>query len=441
LPPLTDDAGVTIDGYSQPGSTPNTLAVGDNAVITVELNGVAAGTSATGLVLRSSSNRVRGLVVSRFGTLGSGGGAVSVENGSNNVVTGCFLGTDATGLLARPNVAGIEVAQGLVPPLLPSNTTIGGTSPAERNLISGNASTGILIGVGASDTVVAGNYIGTDATGNAPLANPTGIVLTISSGNTIGGSAAGSGNLISGNSGSGILVSPTQIVIQGNRIGTNATGSSPLPNGTGIQVVVGFSEILIGGDSPGAGNLISGNSFYGVRMFRPAGARVVGNLIGTDASGKLPLGNGRDGILMLTGSSPDPLGGKAIGNVIAFNDGAGIAVGGDTNDGASGDTISGNSIHDNGGLGIDLGSDGVTVNDPGDGDVGPNSLQNYPVLSAAFSDGISTRIQGTLDSVPATTFAIEFFSSPPAILPATAKDRHFSGKPPSRRMRPARRPF
>jgi len=429
LPALVGDAGTKLDGYTQPGSSANTLAVGDNAVLLIELNGTALGAGQFGLMLRSSSNLARGLVIDGFGALGSGGGGILIESGSDNMVSGCFLGTDAAGLIAKPNEFGVEIAQSEVLPFpLPSRTTIGGTSPSQRNLISGNASTGILIGVGASDTVVAGNYIGTDVTGNASLANPTGIGLTISFGNTIGGSTAGSGNLISGNSGSGILIFSTQAVIQGNRIGTNSTGSSPVPNGTGVQIQVGIPDILVGGDVPGAGNLISGNSFYGVRMFRPSGARVVGNRIGTDASGANALGNARDGVLIVSGSSAAGGSGSVSGNVIAFNAGAGVAVGSNASEGSSGNRISGNSIHENGGLGIDLGSDGVTVNDPGDGDTGPNSLQNYPVLSAALSDGISTLIQGTLDSLPATTFTIEFFASPSCDSSGNGEGQTFLGE-------------
>ena len=93
----------------------------------------------------------------------------------------------------------------------------------------------------------------------------------------------------------------------------------------------------------------------------------------------------------------------------------------------AGNRVSGNSIHNNGGLGLDLVGDGVTLNDPGDPDTGPNDLQNFPALSSAVSDGITTQILGTLDSLPATTFAIELSETPPATLPATAKDRRSRG--------------
>ncbi len=158
--------------------------------------------------------------------------------------------------------------------------------------------------------------------------------------------------------------------------------------------------------------------------------RVEGNFIGTDATGAAPLGNGQNGVMMASGSLVYTVGGTVTNNVIAFNGAAGVAVGFNPSDGSSNNRITGNSIHDNGGLGIDLGSDGVTLNDVGDGDTGPNNLQNYPVLSAAISDGISTRITGALNSVPTTTFSVEFFGARRAILPATAKGRRFSARPP-----------
>jgi hypothetical protein len=413
LPALTDDAGVTIDGYTQPGSSTNTLTSGDNAVLLIELSGVATGTTAFGLRVQSSSNSVRGLVITGFGSLGSGGGAISIETGLDNRVTGCFLGTNATATAARPNEFGVFVQnpEGFFP-TGPVGTTIGGTAAAERNVISGNSWVGIVISFGTSGTVVAGNYVGTDAIGNAALGNAGGGVDVLNSlHNSIGGVASGSGNLISGNTGSGILISAAEVTVEGNRIGTNAAGSAALPNGSGVQVVIGGSGILIGGGNAGAGNLISGNSVHGVRLFRPLGARVEGNLIGTDFSGTASLGNAQDGVLIQSGLSPDSVGGTVIGNVIAFNGAVGVAVGPDGNDASSGDLITRNSIHDNGGLGIDLGSDGVTPNDSADADTGPNGLQNFPVLTSAASNGGVLTVFGTLDSTPNTDFTVEVFSN------------------------------
>lgn len=407
LPALTDDAGVTIDGYSQPGSSHNTLAVGDNAVLLIELSGTAAETFAGGITVRSSFNRIRGLVINSFGAEGAGGG-ILIQQGSNNTVSGCLLGTSAVGSVAKPNVVGVAVAAAgtLVPPI---RTTIGGVSPPERNVISGN-DTGVVVSLGSSDTLVIGNYVGTDVNGTAIVANGTGVGVTLSQGTTIGGPAGGLGNLISGN-GVGIGIIGAQVIIQGNRIGTNATGAFALPNASGILTVGGTTDTVVGGDTSGAGNLISGNSLYGVRMLRPQGNRLLGNLIGTDISGTSPLGNGTQGVLIQNLSAPDLIGGTIDGNVIAFNGSAGVAVGSDLNDVTSSDRITGNSIHDNGGLGIDLGSNGVTPNDAADTDTGPNGLQNFPVLTSAVSNGGVLTVVGTLDGAPGTTFSVELFSN------------------------------
>ena len=126
-----------------------------------------------------------------------------------------------------------------------------------------------------------------------------------------------------------------------------------------------------------------------------------------NVSGTTPIGNGLHGILITSeGPSSGPAGNRIEGNTIAFNGGDGVfsSVG-------CCNQIKSNSIFSNGGLGIDLGPDGVTPNDPGDADSGPNDLQNFPVPSSATSSDNGTTIQGTLDSTPSTQFELEFFSA------------------------------
>lgn len=171
---------------------------------------------------------------------------------------------------------------------------------------------------------------------------------------------------------------------------------------------------MIGGTEPDAGNVISGNTLDGVLIFfNAASDTVIQNFIGTDATGQLPLGNGRNGVTIRSSSRSNTVGGATADakNVIAFNGSAGVAVGFDAADLSSRNAILRNSIHDNGGLGIDLGSNGVTLNDPGDPDTGPNGLQNFPVLTSAVSAGGVVMVTGTLDSQPGTTFTIELFSN------------------------------
>jgi hypothetical protein len=419
LPPLTDDAGVTIDGYTQPGASPNTLALGDNAVILIELNGASVGGAAIGLSVLSSNNSLRGLVINRFDR------GVSLQNGPSNRVSGCFIGTDPSGLVASPNRIGVGLQSSYPGVVVVVGNLIGGADPGSRNIISGNSSAipgdysaGIVVGIGASDTIVAGNYIGTNAAGSLALPNGGGLVgdgvaVNVAANTLIGGTAKSAGNVIAGNVSAGINISfAFQTTIQGNLIGTDATGTTALPNRTGILDEQDLSTV-IGGGSPGARNLVSGNTEGVSITFGTKRTSVSGNFIGTDITGTTPLGNGQSGIAIRLFSTGNTIGGEAgLSNVIACNGGAGVVIGRDLSDTSAGNRISGNSIHDNGGLGIDLGSDGVTANDPGDGDTGPNTLQNYPALSSVVSDGISTRIQGTLDSLPSATFSIEFFSSP-----------------------------
>ena len=249
----------------------------------------------------------------------------------------------------------------------------------------------------------------------APLGNGgDGLLLTYSFRVTIGGEALGSGNLISGNSLRGINLGASQeIRIQGNRIGTNATGSSALPNLVGIGIAQSIST-RIGGSATGEGNVIGGNLQDGVFLANCQNHVVRGNFIGTDFAGLLPIPNLGHGVSIFAFSNGHTIGGQGLAerNVIAYNGHAGIAVGRDAMDTSVGNRFSGNSIHDNGGLGIDLGGDGVTANDAGDGDPGPNILQNFPVLSTATSNGVSTGVRGSLNSLPGTAFTIEFFASP-----------------------------
>ncbi|MDQ6625741.1 MAG: hypothetical protein M3Y69_06325, partial [Verrucomicrobiota bacterium] len=138
LPSITDP--VRIDGYTQPGSKANTLAIGDDAKLVIELNGMSAGANASGLTLASGStgSLVRGLVINRFG-----GSGVSTTSSDTHTIAGCFIGTDTTGTTALGNLRGVTF--GSVTTDLGQNLA-GGTPPADRNVISGNQSDGLLLG-------------------------------------------------------------------------------------------------------------------------------------------------------------------------------------------------------------------------------------------------------------------------------------------------------
>jgi len=181
----------------------------------------------------------------------------------------------------------------------------------------------------------------------------------------------------------------------------------------GVTVRCGAFSLnnVIGGITPGAGNVISGNDIGVWLVGYGDGTVVQGNYIGTTPDGTAPVGNSA-GISGIGGcfapSCNDAIGGTAdgAGNVIAFN-GVGVSI----PSSMTGIAILSNSIFSNTNLGIDLGGDGVTLNDPGDGDTGANNLQNFPELTSASSSSGGTTVQGTLNSAPNTTFRLEFFSN------------------------------
>jgi len=322
-----------------------------------------------------------------------------------NQVQGNFIGTDSTGQEPVGNGSrGVSMTLGA------SQNTVGGPAPAARNVISGNDGDGLyIIGSGCTDNVVEGNFIGTDVGGSSALGNSgSGVAVDAGPSNTIG--LPGAGNVISANAGYGILIiNATDNQVQGNFIGIDFTGTVDLGNTlSGVGIVNSASSNTIGGTTPGAGNVISGNGAHGVGIGggTPTGNQVLGNLIGTDLSGTLALGNGAHGVGLGTGASNNVIGGTATGarNTIAHNSGDGVSV-----ESGTGNAIRGNSIFSNTGLGIDLGPDGVTPNDAGDGDTGANNLQNFPVISLATSG--STAVQGTLNSTPSTQFVLHFSSN------------------------------
>jgi len=522
LPVITSDA-LQINGYTQPGSASNTSAGGTNAVLKVQLNGSQAGAT-SGLVIGAGADgsRISGLAINRFqnagifvetggcsisgnfiGTsatgitdLGNGGSGVAVGgDADNNTVGGEFInarnlisgnagdgvridslvaegnaiqgnliGTDATGRAALGNTGnGVVLTDGA------PTSRVGGPSAGARNVISANGSDGVL--VTASDAVVQGNFVGTDATGRADLGNAgSGIRLLSGGGHLIGGTEAGAGNTVSGNGAAGVEVSSTNNTIQGNRIGTSVGGNTALRNEDGVRIqagtgnavggpaegarnvisgnlgdglAIGGSETTvqgnfigttadgsaalgngldgvdirgaantIGGTSGAATNVISANREEGVRIVGSAatGNEVLGNLIGTRADGSPGLGNTSVGVLILDAPG-NTIGGTAPGaaNTITDSSAAGVAVSGA---GATGNGLFSNRIFGNGGLGIDLGTTGVTPNDPGDGDAGPNRLQNFPdILRATRGGSGALTVSGTLDSNPGQDFVVQCFLS------------------------------
>jgi CSLREA domain-containing protein len=236
--------------------------------------------------------------------------------------------------------------------------------------------------VESNGNTIAGNFIGTDSSGQSAAANRDGVVFD-GVYNAVGGEDADARNIISGNTRYGVEMRINGNGVYGNYIGTDATGKKAIPNQTGILIAAGTGS-EIGRLAAGARNVISGNQ-YGIDILNPASdSTIQNNFIGISANGKSKLSNTL--VAIRIGSNKDQ---PAV----------------------SGITVSHNAIYTNGGLGIDLGGDGVTPNDNKDADAGANGLQNYPALKTATSGGSGTSIQGKLNSQPNQSFRIEFFVS------------------------------
>jgi hypothetical protein len=424
-------ANTTIDGFTQPGSSPNSNGPGlaDNSVHLIELDFEnQANFNFWGLEVDSAGSNavIRGLVINR-----APNGAIGIFNTDSVTVEGCFLGTDPTG--SSPpgrQLYGVMIDQNS------SSIVVGGTTPDARNIASGNLSAGIAMGynngAGGSGHLIEGNFIGINAAGTGALLNNFGIILAgTTTSTTIGGTTPSARNVISGNSGRGIIIgnsigagNTVNNTIEGNFIGTDVTGTLALGNADyGIECN-DFNN-TIGGSVAGAGNLIAFNGNGGINTEGGANGLVVkGNFIGTDATGTARMGN-LGMAIALYGVVGATVGGisPGEGNVIAFNgqgtSSGAVAVFGSTS--ATGNTIRGNSIHDNHVSGIDLaeggGPDGVTANDLGDADTGPNNLQNFPVISSVTYGGANTTVDGLFNSTANTIFVLDFYSSPCANFP------------------------
>ena len=333
LPSITTQ--VTIDGTTQTGYSGTPIVELDGSLTAAGESGLAfSGAAADGSV-------VRGLVINQFD-----GQGIDLFASNGNTIEGNFIGTDVSGTADLGNTdKGIRITSGA------ANNIIGGTNASARNLISGNDGDGIRITVGSLNNQVLGNYIGTDVTGTVALGN-TGYGVLINSAavsNTLGGTAAGAGNLISGNQTKGVGISGAGTdgnLVQGNFVGTDVTGTLDLGNaGTGVWLANSAAGNTIGGTAAGAGNLVAFSGAHGIDILDTAGA---------------------------------------------------------------GNSLLGNSVHSSVGLGIDLNNDDLpTSNDDPDVD----GLQNFPVITSAETTGGQITISGTIRSTANSYFRVEFFAN------------------------------
>jgi CSLREA domain-containing protein len=308
---------------------------------------------------------------------GNGAAGVTLVASAGVTLTSNRIGSDLGGTLAVPNIGdGVKLLSGS------NHIVIGGDQAAARNLISGNGGSGVLLhGAATAFNLVGANYIGTNLAGTAALANGLSGVR-ISGGaysNTVGSALLAEWrNVISGNLADGILLEGGAIsnVVDGNYIGLSATGAGAIPNGLGGVAIIGAGPNHIGIVDSIVGQFISGNVLQGIFIQNSTGNFIgSSNTIGLAADGTTRLGNGSHGVWLDAASDT-----VVAPITIIGNQGAGVAVTGDL---SAGNTIVIQALHSNGGLPIDLNADGPTPNDPGDSDSGPNTLLNYPVLTAS----------------------------------------------------------
>lgn len=415
-------AGNLSTGISISGAAAETRVKGN--YVGLSATGADVG-NVTGVAISSSSSNVIGGTEAGAGNVVSGNDFEGIEivaltgDATGNVVQGNLIGTDPAGSGAVKNRTGVSIIHALG--FAARLNTIGGTAPAERNVISGNDWDGVYVaGSGASENQIVGNFIGVDLSGAADLGNGrSGVVLTTEAHDNVVGSVGGGRNVIGGHSMYGVHINgAAENYVRGNYIGTNASGTAAVPNdGFGILIDIagsfGSAANVIGGTNPGEGNVVSGNLSGGIALTGPSGfavsptvsqTTIQGNLIGTQPGGVLPLGNGAFGIAIANTPDNTVGGGYAARNDIAFN-GGGVILSGTL---ATGNRILFNSIRENGGIGIDIESNGVTPNDAGDADTGANLHQNFPVITDARS--LNSEVDVTLNSSPSTTFTIQIFS-------------------------------
>lgn len=480
-----------VDNYYINFGGSNSIAEGNRLGTNVAGTAVAPD-NGFGVVAGTGNNLIGGTTAAARNIIstGTGGDGINISNlvgGGTNRVQGNFIGTDVTGTIALGNKGfGVQAAG--------ENILVGGTTAGAVNVVSGT--TGNLpffVGAGINPSggiglLVQGNRIGTNANGTAALPNTrNGIYLTTTGTfDTIGGIVPTARNLISGNGEDGLELNPSGTIagqVLGNFIGTNAAGTTAIPNGglglefnQGTQKVISnnlisgnnggglqfccnggndlISNNLIGTDATGnnplgnsgiglsissggtggftqnatiTGNTIVANTSHGVFSDNSSSLVFQNNFIGTNSNLSATLGNGGDGMRIVGAFRSNQIGAAGAGNTIAFNTGNGINLA--VQDISSTENrITNNSIFSNGGLGIDLGGDGVTANDECDGENGVNNLQNYPVISAVSLSGASNvRIVGKINTTANQSYTLTFYANQTADASGFGEGRQFTG--------------
>ncbi|MDD3875657.1 MAG: NosD domain-containing protein [Bacteroidales bacterium] len=464
-----------ISGNRNGGIVLNGIGTNENVIsgnyIGSDKTGLAPLFNYAGIVLKSKANKntIGGLTPEERNIIsGNIEMGVYIEASDSNRIIGNYIGPDVTGTNAFYYGDTLLQANGLELNTVSKYNMVGGYLPEERNIISGNRVYGMVYYGNASENPLIGNYIGTDATGNYPLPNATGICVD-------GGSDHNyiRNNLLSGNLSYGIFIVTTgtdYTIFTGNLVGTNANGTDTIPNDSGLLLAGGTKFNTIGGNTPADRNLFSGNRYAGIQIADIGTNQnlIKGNFIGTDISGMyaLPntygigfttnpenntvdnnlisgnhdfglalyenahdniitnniigpssdlqqaLGNGKAGIILWGGANGNKIGTTGNGNIIAFHDTAGILL---WDNSTLYNTISSNSIYQNTFLGIDIFPPWLNTNDLGDIDDGPNGLMNFPLIEhAAFMPQYNSFwTYGTIDTQQPEGTIIEVFLADP----------------------------
>ncbi|MEK6261443.1 MAG: hypothetical protein AABP62_22825 [Planctomycetota bacterium] len=378
LPEISD--AVVIDGTTQ----------GASATPLIELDGTIAGAGALGLKIKSGGSTVRGLAINRFN-----GAGIRLVTGSGNILIGNFIGTNAAGSADLGNAGdGVQIINS-------DNNTIGGNNAADLNLISGNDRFGVSIDVNSTGNVVKGNLIGTNLAGTGDLGNTLSGVLILSASNTIGGTAAGARNIISGNDQHGVYLTTAAVtsnLVQGNYIGTDINGTADLGNSqSGVQIDAGAASNTIGGTTAAARNVISGNNGYGVRLQTfgtTTNNNVQGNYIGTSVNGTAAIGNSLSGVQV--NATGNTIGGTVAGagNVISGNVQHGVLIQGGIN---VANLVQGNLIGTSASGAADLGNaqSGVQVLNSSGNTIGGTTASARNIISGNNENGIHLLGSGT----------------------------------------------
>ncbi len=373
----------------------------------VVLNG--GGTVQDGVRLYSGSDgsTIRGLVVQNFTQIG-----IHINSSDGNTIAGNWIGLNAAGTGSAGNATGVLIWNS-------NNNVVGGSAPADRNVISGNTSVGVGVDTGngtSTGNKIQGNYIGTNATGTSSVGNGVQGVWVNAASTTIGGTAAGQGNVISGTTtwvGVQLEAPANNTLIAGNIIGLNASGTAALSNAAG-GIYISSANNTIGGITSVARNIISGNGGTGI-TFTGASATgnvVIGNYIGTDITGTLDVNGiaavgGMSGVVMDIGASNNRIGTNADGtndaaerNIISGNNWYGVEMLGA---GTSNNVVQGNYIGtDVTGL-VALGNseggvsfwNGATNNRLGSGVTGARNIISGNHHGVLVANGVSNnRVQG-----------------------------------------------